>query len=131
VEDELPPVLSIGSIAGGGPNDANWLPVLMAESRRIARLRQGVSSPLSVNVVFQIEGDLLAPDFQGIRTGYYSRAMNLLMVQVALTGEPPADPVTHVRQLIGAAVSAAEAWARRRRIVPDLSSLQALVRAAE
>jgi hypothetical protein len=78
-------VLSIGSIIGGS-TAANrpWRDAVLELMRKVADGREGVASTLNVNVVFQIPGNILKPDFEGVRTGSFSKKDRHLMVQVAL-----------------------------------------------
>lgn len=50
----------------------------------VANAVQHVESPLNVNVIYQIPGNILKPDFEGVRTGHYSKEDSSLIVQAAL-----------------------------------------------
>jgi hypothetical protein len=67
-----------------------------------------------VNVIFQVPGHILKPDFEGVRTGYSSKKHRALIVQVALPEEPPtldADELdAYLKQIMLVAVREAEAW---------------------
>lgn len=107
------PSLSIGAVAGGPGTNREWAEAVKELGRQVAVLREGVDSPLAVNVVFQIPGQYLQPDFKGIRSGRFSRKEARLLVQVALPGAPSPSPQIDVRRLLGEAVLVAEEFARQ------------------
>jgi hypothetical protein len=110
--DEPVSVLSIGSIIGGPtPINRPWRERIQSLTRRIAAARIGFSAPLNVNVVFQIPGDILQPEFEGVRTGAFARKESLLMVQVALPTEVPADVDQYLTMLTYSAIEEAGRWA--------------------
>ncbi len=122
------PVFSIGSIEGGSsPSTAIWRDALRRLTRRVADLRENIDSPLNMNVVFQIPGNLLRPDFEGVRTGHFSKKERLLMVQVALPDEPPEDVDADLKSKLLAAVDEAERWARKRHLAENLIGIRRLV----
>jgi hypothetical protein len=120
-------VLSIGSVVGG-PSSANqpWREAIADLTRSVAEARDAVTSPLNINVVFQVPGSILQPDFHGTRTGRYSKADRLLLVQVALPEEVPDEPKRYVRAALSDAIGEAEEWARARTIATDLEALREL-----
>jgi hypothetical protein len=78
------PALAIGAVAGGPGANRGWADAVKALGRRVIEVREGVTSPLAVNVVYQIPGRFLEPEFAGVRTGRFSRKEARLLVQVAL-----------------------------------------------
>ena len=121
------PVLSVGAIDGSGPESYEWRIAMRPLVARIRRLREGVSSPLCVNVVYFIPGPTVQIDFEGVRTGSFSRAKRDLIVQAALP-EQPAVPYDEIlRSLMVASIDAAEAFAKRRKIADSLPELRDLV----
>lgn len=116
-------VLSVGVVLGG-PTRSLWEAPLERLMSRVSELRQGVESSLNVNVVFQVPGSVLAPDFQGVRTGRYSRRNRHLMVQVALPSAVPDDPDGYLRTTLLAAVDEADTWCTKRHMNVDLSPLR-------
>jgi hypothetical protein len=130
--DEPVSVFSIGSIVGG-PTSANrpWREAITSLTRRIAAARIGCSAPLNVNVVFQVPGDVLQPDFVGVRTGRFSRKDPLLMVQVAVPIDVPGDIEQHLAALTYAAIEEAARWAEKRRLPCDISVLRGILERAE
>jgi hypothetical protein len=105
----------------------------MELARHVKSLRQGVQSPLNVNVVFQVPGEVVSVDFSGVRTGRYSPKDRLLLVQAAVpSDESTSDTRPVLLSLIQAAIEEAEAFAQRRAIADEpleaLRSLAAQVR---
>jgi hypothetical protein len=91
-------------------------------------VRKGIESPLAVNVVYQIPGQFLDPDFEGVRTGRFSRKEARLLVQVALPREPSSDTSAEVRRLLRDAIAAAEDFAQQEGMIGgQLSGLRELV----
>ena len=124
-EDEPVEVLSVGPVVGGSTSaNRPWREALRELVNAVAEARTATASPLNVNVVFQVPGDILHPDFEGARTGRYSKPDSLLLVQVALPDEVPDDPAAYLRTALGDAIGEAEEWARRRNIAPSLPTLR-------
>jgi len=122
-------VLSIGSVEGGwSPGSARWRDGITKLTRKVAAARQGVVSPLNVNVVFHVPGNILTPDFDGVRTGHFSNKQAWLIVQVALHEQPPDDVDVDLMVRLQAAIDEATQWAQKRRIADNLPQLRALVR---
>jgi hypothetical protein len=121
-------VLSVGSVVGGStPTNRRWRDAIAELTRAVAEARTEIASPLNVNVVFQVAGNVVQPDFEGARTGKFSKANRLLLVQVALPAEVPDDPESYLRGALSDAIDEAEGWARERSIAPDLQVLRELV----
>src|SRR2546427_552307 len=92
-DDANPAVLSIGVVAGGvRPNPKKWGDAAMALSRRVIAVRESFESPLHLNVVFQISGEVVSVDWEGVRAGRYDSKTRLLMVQATVPADPPGDP---------------------------------------
>jgi hypothetical protein len=120
--------LSIGSILGGGsPWSTAWNDAIRALTIRVANARKGVVSPVNVNIVFHVPGDIIKPDFEGVRTGSFSKKMSLLMIQVALPEAPPEDIDADLQSRVMQALDEAERWARKRHMADNLSELKKLV----
>jgi hypothetical protein len=125
---EIEKALSIGSILGGRSIwTSEWSDAIRALTIKIANARKGVVSPLNVNVVFHVPGNLIKPDFEGVRTGSFSKNASLLMVQVALPEAPPADIDADLKARVIEALNEAERWAQEKQIASDLSQLRQLV----
>jgi hypothetical protein len=132
LDEEAVSVLSIGSIEGGSsPWMKEWRDALQRLSRRVVEVREGISAPINLNVVYHVPGDILEPDFAGVRTGRFSTRDRHLMVQVALPSEPPDDDIdAYLRLRLREAVECAEAWANAKRIAGDLSAIRSIADAA-
>lgn len=90
----------------------------------IKKSREGVTSPLNVNVIFQIPGDVLSPDFSGVRTGYFSKKSCTLIVQVGLPVELPEDVDGYLKECVLLALGQAEGWAKSRHIAENLEEIR-------
>ena len=118
--DEQVKVFSIGSVVGGRtPSNRAWSDEIAQLTREAVAARAGVQAPLNLNVVFHVAGNLLQPDFEGVRTGTFRKAERLLMVQVALAETAPPKPRAELLTLLAHAVTEAEAWSNRRRVAFD------------
>ncbi len=127
--DEPPEALSIGILLGGSSlATAAWDNALTALTRVIAGRRQGLSSPLNVNVVFQVPGQFLKPEFEGVRMGTYWKRYKALVVQVAVPEELPDDVWADVLTRLSAAIDEAEGWAQKKGIAENLDSLRDFVK---
>ncbi len=125
---DRPKPLSVGIIVGGFTVESRiWREALMRLSRAVSDVRDQVDSAMNINVEFHVSGNLLAPDFQGVRTGSYRKADRLLKIQVALPVDPAADPYASGVQAMRDAIAAAEGWSERRRVDFDASQLRSLV----
>lgn len=122
------PALAIGAVAGGPGASRDWTDAVKTLGRRVTELREGVTSPLAVNVVFQIPGRFLEPEFEGVRSGRFSRKEARLLVQVALPPEPSSSASDEVRRLLGLAVVLAEDFAQQEGMIEDqLTQLRDLI----
>lgn len=125
--DEPIPALSVGSIEGGSsPSMSRWRDAITRLTIEVASAAQHVESPLRVNVIYQVPGNIVRPDFEGVRTGHYSKKDASLIVQAAVPDDAPNDVDGHIRRLLVEAIGEAEDWARKRSIAPDLRSLREL-----
>jgi hypothetical protein len=128
LEDEPVPSLSIGTIVGGwSPHTTTWRSALQRLSQSVQSKREGVVSGLNVNVIFQVPGNNISPDFEGVRTGHFSRTKNWLIVQAALPETPPDDIEEDLLDRLRSAIREAEEWARRRGIADGLPELYSVV----
>ncbi|KAF0206696.1 MAG: hypothetical protein FD171_2252 [Actinobacteria bacterium] len=124
-------VLSIGAIYGGPEfspwRDAPWQDAIKELSNRVATVREGVESPLNLNVVFHVPGSILKPEFSGVRTGSFRKRDCHLMVQVALPVETPDDQARYLHDAVVQAVDAVEGWNSRKGRGYDLSAIRLVV----
>jgi hypothetical protein len=120
--------LSIGSVLGGRSAwTSEWSSAIRALTLDIMKAREGVTALLNVNVVFHVPGHMLKPEFEGVRTGSFSKKHSLLMVQIALPERPPEDVAAYLRQRLLEGLNEAQRWADRKCTAADLSKLCKLV----
>lgn len=118
--DDQAKVFSIGSVVGGRtPGNRAWTDEIARLTMEAVAARAGVEAPLNLNVVFHVAGNLVQPEFEGVRTGTFRKAERLLMVQVSLAELAPANPRSELLSLLQSAVAEAEAWSKRRRLTFD------------
>jgi len=128
-DEERPDALSIGAVYGGTWSiDESWRLDIQRVMQEVMVLRRGVESPLNLNVVFHVDGELLPPvDFEGVRTGTFSRRLMHLMVQAAVPRHTLDDQRAVLLDLLRAAAAEAEAFALQRGIAADLSAIRGIV----
>lgn len=113
---------------GGTSQDARrWGDEAMDLARRVKALRVDIESPLNVNVVYQVGGDVVPVDFSGVRTGRYSSADKLLLVQAAVPEAPEHHSQETLIDLLDSAIVEAERFAQRKAITDrPLDALRAV-----
>ena len=125
--DTAPPVLSIGASVGGvTQRPRQWGDAVMALARRVKAQRAGTESPLNVNVVYHVPGEVVSLDWEGVRIGRYDANARHLMVQATVPDEPPLDAESILLDRLTQAIREAERWASRKGIASDLASLHAV-----
>jgi len=80
-----------------------------------------VQTPVMLDVVFHVGGPLGEPEFEGVRTGSYSRKRNIAQVQIAVSSAEADDPEiadVMVDRLIAAVEAIGERLARAHVEVP-------------
>jgi hypothetical protein len=107
------PALAIGAVAGGPGTSREWSEAVRQLGRRVIAMREGVCSPLAVNVVYQIPGRFLEPGLEGVRSGRFSRKEARLLIRAALPSNPSSDAAAEVFRLLQDAVALAEDVARQ------------------
>jgi hypothetical protein len=123
-----PKALSVGVIVGGLTAQSKvWREALTRLSRDLSGIAGQLESDFRINVEFQIPGNFISPDFQGVRTGTFRKADRHLKIQVAVPDDPPADPYAYGVHAIGDAVDAAEAWSVRRRVEFDAEPFRSVL----
>lgn len=111
------PALAIGAVAGGPGSDEGWSAAVKRLGRRVIELRGDIASPLAVNVVFQIPGQYLQPDFTGVRSGRFSRGEGRLLIQVALPPRPSRNAEAEALNFLNESLELAEEFARQEGII--------------
>ena len=122
------PALLVGAVLGDSDREnMAWSRAIGALSREAEVLSSGVETPLRVNVVYHVAGQIAPNEFEGVRTGRFNRGKGLLEVQAAVTSRSSAESRELLLQLIEDAITAAEAFAKRRAIAESLPALRRLV----
>ena len=125
-DEATPAVLSVGVVDGGTTDGGACADAARALGLRVRAERHGFESPLNVNVVFQLAGRYVTPDFRGVRTGRYSKPKNWLLVQAAVFPGEVVDAHAELARLLTDAVAEAETWAKRKGIADSLEGLRRL-----
>jgi hypothetical protein len=113
--DERAHVLSNGVVIGGRtPANRPWAEELARLMPEVSAASDGLVSRLNVNVVSHIAGNLVRPEFVGLRTGSYRRTDSLRMVQVAVADSPPEDSRPALISMLREAVAEAERWSAKK-----------------
>jgi|APMI01.1.fsa_nt_gi hypothetical protein len=126
--DGAPAALSVGAVLGDADSESlAWRRAVGSLGKRVMAAREGVVSPLRVNVVFHIDGRLVPNEFAGVRTGRFNKRDSHLLVQAAVpAGEAP-DRYEVLVNLLSEAIGEAESFARSKGIAEDLASIRAVV----
>lgn len=120
--------LAIGTVLGGSTLDnRGWIKAAKELQRDAILARANVSSSINVEVVFQIPGNILAPDYEGIRTGTYWRSESLLQIQVALPAAAPVDPRSALIRWLWDALDLVDSWAVTKGKSVDTTALRGIV----
>lgn len=123
-----PPVLSIGAVLGDPDAESMaWKRAIGALAKQVRSLREGAESPLHVNVVYHVDGRLVANEFTGVRTGRFDRGTRHLMVQAAVPREAVEDRTKVLLELLRNSIDEAESFAVGKGIATDLGAIRALV----
>jgi DnaJ-class molecular chaperone len=126
--DEPAKVLSLGSVIGGRTlTNRGWSEAIRGLTREIAAHRDGISSDINVNVEFHVPGNLLKPEFEGVRTGTFRKGDALIKVQVALPEQPPTDPRVYLVGRVRDALDAVDRWSDQRKANLSTANLRALL----
>lgn len=125
---EEPVVLSIGMIIGGRTSaNRAWIEAIQELMQEVKTARAGATSDLNLNIEFQVPGNHLQPDFEGVRTGAFRKSDSLLKIQIAIPPRAPINPRRDLIDLLSAAVDAADRWAGAKRQAFDTAPLHGLV----
>jgi hypothetical protein len=130
-DDEKIEALSLGSIVGGATTGNRvWRDAIKDLGQGIRNARIDVKVPLNLNVVFHVPGNMLKPEFVGVRTGIFSKSKSLLMVQVAIPESVPTDPMGYLKGTVHSAIDEAVRWAAKRKVPIDASKLRDILERA-
>ncbi|MGV8885297.1 MAG: hypothetical protein ACOH1T_06865 [Microbacteriaceae bacterium] len=125
-----PGVLSIGILIGGRTQQNKpWVEGVTAVSNFITDNADHYSSAFSVNVHFHIPGDMIVPDFEGVKVGRFIRSENGLIVKAALPPIPPDDVRSEVVGYLRKAIAVAAEWSRKKKHDETFERFQDLVTA--
>lgn len=121
------------SIVIGGPTRENRVirNALDRVGRRVDEVEfTPAEGEAGVEIEFHVTGDLLAPDYEGMRTGRWSNKDNVQVVQIAVPtalekGEED-EVVTELLRMIPEAVELAAQRLAHRRIKLDLSQARSI-----
>jgi len=129
---EPTPSLSIGAVVGGvTASPAAWKALVVDVSRFIQPRALLIEASPRINVVYHVPGEVLTPEHVGVRTGHYSRARDLLMVQAAIVEDVSAASREVLYQLLVDAIDAAEAYSVRKARPVRLEGVRAIVASVE
>jgi hypothetical protein len=121
--------LALSAVIGGTRADPAWEASVTSVARRVAAIRGGYSSPVCVNVVYRIPGEVTAPRFVGARIRRYYDEDSLLVIDAALPARPGDDPDFEVLDMLTQAVDKAEHYARSQGIADGLPRIRELLQA--
>jgi len=89
-------MIYIGAIFGGPGGMSSKIGSAISKIKHLAGEREMDASG-SLDIVFHVPGSLLSPDYDGVRTGTFSRKKRLLQVQIAVPQDlTDKDEVTEV-----------------------------------
>jgi hypothetical protein len=126
--DDASAALSIGAVLGDSdPESLAWRRAIGSLGRQVMQAREGVVSPLRVNVVFHVDGRLVPNEFVGVRTGRFNKRDSHLLIQAAVPTGEASDRYEVLVNLLREAIGEAENFARSKGIAEDLASIRALV----
>lgn len=122
------PVLLVGAVLGDSDLESMaWSRSIGTISREAEAMSAGLDSPMRVNVVYHVDGRLAPNEFEGVRTGRFSKAKSLLVVQAAVPAKVD-DRRLVLLALLGDAVAEAERYAVRKKLADGLPEILGLVR---
>jgi hypothetical protein len=130
-ENEIVRILTFGTLIGGsGPNCRRWEEVIDELGRGIRQCIKGLDTPLKLSIAFHIPGNMLKPEFSGVRTGSYFKKLAVLVVQVAIPEKLPDDVPDHIEKVTHQAIDEAARWAAKRRLEFDARLFHGIVEQA-
>jgi hypothetical protein len=124
---EQVPVLSIGAVLGDSDRDSMaWSKAIGDLSREAQALREDVTSPVRLSVVFHVDGRLVPNQFEGVRIGRFDRRNDRLTVQVAVSRSSSEAKREQLVALLFDAIDTAESYAIRKRSTNELLEIRTL-----
>lgn len=123
-------VVSISAVLGDyDAENRAWQQAIRELRRQVgAACQEDLESPLQLDVSYHVEGKLAPNEFEGVRTGHFTKRTALLRVQAAVPPGPVDDRRAVLLDLLADAVAVAEAFARKKGIAEELTGIRALVR---
>jgi hypothetical protein len=119
--------LSVGiMLFGTTPLNQPWRARLEELAVKLESWSAQLHSSFNLNVVFQVPGRTIVPEFEGVRSGSFDKKGNLLMVQVALPEKFVEDP-EYLRSRMTEALECAKSWATRKHLDIDFSLQEGLI----
>jgi len=123
-----PPALSISSVLGDyGSVSRLWKESIGQIRREVMKHREGITSPVSLTVVYHVHGSNAPLNFRGVRTGYFSKLESALIVQAAVSELEASDRRQVLLDLLSASVREAEKYVVRKKLVPALPEIWRIV----
>ena len=115
--------LYISAVLGGGTTMQD----VEAQIRRLAGIVRQLDESLpaqdpvheaAVDATFHVPGDILRPEYEGLRTGRWVKAKQLLVVQIAVPADLSGSPAIEkfLAESLGQAVTLASEYLARRRL---------------
>lgn len=122
------PALELGAVLGGGsPGGREWGMASGALHREAVALSAGLDSPVRLEVHFHVDGRIAPNEFEGVRTGRFSRTKSKLWVQAAIPGGVVEDRRAVLLAALADAVDEAERYVIQRRLADGLPAIQSVV----
>jgi hypothetical protein len=129
-------VLSVGAMFGGSGIPETVRKGIQSLAQYVKRAREALppfteANAAGVNVVFHVPGDILQPDFKGMRTGSWFGKRRTQVVQVAVPSDlrDPHDVADFLAESVEQAVREAAYRMSRFRRSSDLTTSQAVAAA--
>lgn len=100
---------AVGAVLGDSDAESMaWSRAIGALSTDVKELREGIASPVNVNVIFHVDGRLAPNDFVGVRAGRFDKRRSLLVVQAAVSRDAVEDRRHLLMSLLWEAIAEAE-----------------------
>ena len=129
-EDEATQLLYVSAFLGGQRGSYAEAEAAVDE---LFRLKEEVCPPpgtgdLRIQLIFDIPGPMVPVDYEGVRTGRFSGAKQMLVVQVAVPeGLTGSEMRRYLREALGEMVALAKAYVKRRKLPLSTEALERAV----